>query len=138
MLLAGLGDLSINGVLATPGELFLEGRLLSTGAGASAKANALYMSAKAGIGSSTTPFATEASTLLALNTHERGSSPINIANRGTLSLGSVHQKGSGNEGNVSITNVGDVTVRDFDPKQGKPRRSRLRVRARFPSPATET
>ncbi len=115
MLIGGQGNVTLNGKVTTPGTLFIEGHDLRTAGIASAKADLVLFKASFGIGGNGSPFVTETGKLGALNERIGGLAPINISNTGELIVGSVHQKGAGNEGSITIANLGGMTVIENDP-----------------------
>ena len=119
-LLGGMGNLTLNGTLRTPGFLFLEGNHLQTAAGASAAAQAIRMQGHFGVGGNSTPFATQTGYLSISNESPGGLAPINIANTGVLTIDSIHQNGAGNEGAIVIANAGDLAVAEVDDEMVLP------------------
>jgi filamentous hemagglutinin family protein len=112
---AGQGMLNIRGPLTTPGGLFLQGSYIGTDTGAQVKADSIRFSSTEGIGSNGLPFYTQTRYLAAANYKDGGTGLINISNMGTLDLGSVHQLGTGNQGSISISNAGGMTLLEKEP-----------------------
>ncbi|MES2318514.1 MAG: filamentous hemagglutinin N-terminal domain-containing protein, partial [Pseudomonadota bacterium] len=111
----GSGDLRIDGKLSTGGGFFLQGNSIASTAAAPVKAEGIRFSSNLGVGTDAAPFRTEISYLAGQNTMSGGTAPIAIANTGLLEVGSVHQNGAGNQGSISISNAGGMTVREFEP-----------------------
>ena len=114
MLEGGMGNLVLNGSLIAPVWLFLGGRDVQSGKDASATARGVRFHSQFGIGNSVTPFVTRTSYLSVSNESPGGLAPINIANTGELSIESIHQNGVGNQGSITISNVGGLTLHEFD------------------------
>jgi filamentous hemagglutinin family protein len=112
---AGQGLLNVRGPLSTPGGLFLQGNYIGTDTGARVKAGSIRLGSTNGIGADGLPFYTETSYLAASNFKDGGSALINISNMGTLDLGSVQQNGIGNQGSISVSNAGAMTLLEKEP-----------------------
>ena len=106
----GSGDVILKGNLVTPGTLFIQGRHLQSAKGASATAPGIRMQAHFGIGSPGAPFVTRTALLAAANQSANGEAPIYVANTGDLTLESVQQNGTGNQGSISVSNDGAMQV----------------------------
>lgn len=112
---SGTGNMTIHGPLVVPGALHLEGNHLRAAHGGTVKADSLHISSFFAIGENETPFHTEVHFLTAVNEKIGGLGPINLANTGSLRLGSVRQEGKDNSGSIMVANTGDMTLVDIDP-----------------------
>jgi filamentous hemagglutinin family protein len=79
------------------------------------KAGTVLLYSETGIGTSGVALRTQAGYLGAENSQNDASAPINIANVGALSLGSVRQTGSANGGSITIDNTGGMTIARYEP-----------------------
>ncbi|WP_296948200.1 filamentous hemagglutinin N-terminal domain-containing protein, partial [uncultured Massilia sp.] len=79
------------------------------GGGGTVRASTVTLRSSAGIGATTSPLHTAASTLSAWNAGS-GTRPINIANQGALVLASAVQEGADNGGAITVDSVGGLTV----------------------------
>lgn len=117
---SGTGNMTMNGRLVMPGALHLEGNHLRAAGGGAVKADSLHISSFFAVGENDIPFQTEVNFLTAVNEKIGGFGPINIANTGSLRLGSVLQEGKDNNGSIMVGNAGDMTLLDIDPATQMP------------------
>jgi filamentous hemagglutinin family protein len=116
----GQGDVNVQGNLTTAGGLLLQGSHIGTAPGARVKALGIILNAVQGIGSDPDPLTTEATFMAAANTMPGGVAPIHIANTGPLQLGRIQQIGAGNQGAITVSNIGAMTVPEFEPSSVTP------------------
>ena len=113
MLWLGSADayIDFNGPLTTAGNVTLAAPTIK-GAGASGTVTApsVTFEAKGSIGSTATPFHTATSLIKATNDNGGGGTPVVIENTGTLNLAGIYQTGTGNQGDISVSNTGGMTL----------------------------
>jgi len=110
-LVSSEANIGFSGSLKTAGNVTLIAPMVtSTGAPATLTAGAVTIETKGGIGATNAPIYTATGLLRASNDNPDGGPPIVIDNTGTLNLASVAQTGTGNQGDISITNHGGMTL----------------------------